>query len=590
MERAWAKNAVSLRKLPLKDYWRASVFVRNYRLRFVPLILLSLISTALSLAQPYFTKLLIDDGLSRRNFRAVVLFTVWMGVCSAASFAIGMLTTYLYTKLSAAILFDMRLTGFRKLQALSPEFYAKTKTGDIVSRLNNDIGELQRLSADTLLSVPTNLLFLAGNAAMLFYLSWRLSLVGIALLPAALWAMQMFQDRLHGQIRTMRERSSEIGSFLIESILGMRLLVSSNAGERKNRQFRERNQGFVDSLLAMQLTSFLSGALPGAVVTLSIALLFLYGGHLVIGGAMSLGSLMAFMAYHGRLLSPIQSMMASYSALITGSVSLARVLELLDQPEAVREALDAAPVPVLSGHVRLQNVSFQYENRQLLLRDVTFDLLPGTTSVLVGASGSGKSTIADLLLRFYDPHAGVISIDGHDFKKLRFSDLRRHVALVEQVPFFFHASVRDNLLFAAPEASAADLEAALIKAEIFGFLQSLPDGLSTMLGERGLVLSVGQRQRLAIARALLRKPTLLILDEPSAALDPAAEFQLGETLRRFSRHCTLLIVTHRAALVSIADRAIVLHEGTVAEFGDCQTLLRSDSALSRHFADFALKD
>lgn len=570
--------------IPLREYRRALAFLRPYWPRFLPLIALNFVATAVTLAQPYLTKLLIDDGLSRRNFRSLELFALWMGICAALSFALGITTTFLYTKLSALVLFDMRLAAFRKLQNFSPQFYATTKTGDIVSRLNNDIGELQRLSSDTLLSLPANILFLIGNATMMFYLNWSLSLIGILLLPAGIWAMRRYQGRLRTQVKAIREYSAAIGSFLIEAILGMRLLVSFNAQERKNREFRDHNDRFVNGLLSMQLTSFAAGALPGAVITLSVAILFLYGGNLVIRNVITLGSLMAFMAYHGRLLSPVQGMMGSYSALVTGSVSLARVFELLDAAEEVTEDPSAYPLFAPAGAVNFENVCFGYRGRGEVLHDISFHVPARTTCVVVGASGAGKSTIADLLMRFYDPASGTISIDGHDLRALRLNDLRRSIAMVEQAPFFFHASIRENLEFAAPAASFNDLERAAALADIRDFIHSLPERYETVLGERGLTLSAGQRQRLAIARALLRKPSILILDEPSAALDPAAEFALIETLRLLASEYTILIVTHRPAFLECADQVIVLDAGRVAENGSPDRLI-AGSALHRHFRD-----
>ncbi len=577
-------------KIPIAGYKRALRFLRPHWLAFLPLIGLNFVSTAVTLAQPYFTKLLIDDGLTRRNFRSLEIFAACMALSAAGAFVIGMLTTRLYTKLSAVVLFDMRLAAFRKLQNLSPQFYASTKTGDIVSRINNDIADLQRLSSDTLLSLPANLLFLIGNAAMMVYLNAGLTLLSLAMLPVGIWAMRRYQGRLRGQVQRMREDSSEIGSFLIEAILGMRVLVGCNAQERKNEEFRAHNDRFVGSLLKMQTISFLAGALPGAAITLSVAVMFLYGGNLVIRNVLTIGSLMAFMAYHGRLLSPVQSLMGSYSALITGSVSLSRVFELLDKPEAVTEDASAKPVRFMQSPVEFRNVSFRYNGREEVLHDVSFKIPACATSVLVGPSGSGKSTIADLLMRFYDPAAGVILVDGHDIKHLRLRDLRGAVSLVEQQPFFFHSTIRQNLLFGCPDASASDLEKAARQAEIHEFINDLPDKYETVLGERGLLLSAGQRQRLAIARSMLRNPSILILDEPSAALDPHAEYALGKTLEKLSVTCTVLIATHRPALVGIADQVLVLEDGKIAESGVPSSLSDQSSALSRHFRDVTLEE
>lgn len=510
-----------------------------------------------------------------------------MAICSALSFLLGLITTRWYTQLSAYVLFDMRGEVFRRLQALSPRFYARTKTGDIVSRLNGDISELQRLSSDTLLSVPSNFLFLIGSAGMMAYLDFRLFLVGVALTPLGFWAMQRYQGRLRAQVKTLREQSADIGNFLIEAILSMRLIVCSNGQQRKNQEFRDRNNRFVGSLLNLQVTSFMAGALPGAILTLSTASLFLLGGTMVIRGTLTIGGLMAFMAYYSRLMSPVQSFMGSYSALVTGSVSLQRVFELLDMKIEVEEPINPLPLASREGGIDFENVSFAYE-RQPILDKVTFQVEPRSVCVLVGSTGAGKSTIIDLLLRFYDPTSGIVRLDGVDVSGLAFAGLRSAIAVVDQAPFLFHATIRENLLFADPAASEAELEEAATAAGIYEFIEALPLKYDTIVGERGLSLSAGQRQRVAIARALLRRPSVLVLDEPSSALDPTAEFTLGETLKSVAACCTVFIVTHRPALLEIADRAIVIENGRIVEQGNPRELRLVESALSRHFREPAL--
>lgn len=578
---------VHLSRPILSQYRRTLRFLRPYTRNFVLLFGLGLVSTTVTLAQPYLTKLLIDNALLRRNMHGLWYLAGWMGVCAALSFVLGLVTTRWYTQLSAFVLFDMREEVFKRLQALSPRFFAKTKTGDIVSRLNGDISELQRLSADTLLSVPSNVLFLIGSAGMMAYLDWRLFLIGVALTPFGFWAMQQYQGRLRAQVKTLREQSADIGNFLIEAVMSMRLIVCSNSQQRKNQEFKDRNFRFVDSLLKLQVTSFMAGALPGAILTLSTAGLFLLGGSMVIKGTFTIGGLMAFMAYYSRLLSPVQSFMGSYSALVTGSVSLQRVFELLDAPAEIQEP-ETPILPVSAeGLIEFQNVDFAYDTRPVL-SEASFTVAPRSVCVLVGSSGVGKSTIIDLLLRFYDPTRGIVRLDGNDVRTLSLASLRSAISVVDQTPFLFHASIRHNLLFAAPEATQAEMESALRSAGVLDFVESLPDKLETTVGERGLALSAGQRQRFAIARALLRKPAVLVLDEPSSALDPTAEFLLAVTLRELAASCTVLIVTHRAGLVEIADRAIVMEDGTIVEQGHPRDLRLVQSALSRHFRDRAL--
>lgn len=481
--------------IPVRQYRRALRYLKPHWKSLLLLFALNLVSSAAALAQPFFTKLLIDDAWLRHDIRNLWILAFWITFSAALSILLGIAVTQIYIRLSAKVLFEMRLEAYTKILSLSPQYFARTKTGDIVSRINNDIGELQRLSSDTLLSIASNVLFLIGSVVMMLWLNARLFVFSVAAVPLSVWAMRRYQGRLRNQVGRLREQSASIGSFLIESILGIRVVVSNNAQVREQQRFGRLNDEYVDSLLSMQKTSYLAGSLPGAILTLSTAALFLYGGYMVIGGALTVGSLVAFVAYHTRLLSPVGSLMGTYSALIMGSVSLGRVYQLLDTPVEVVDAPDAKPLNDVQGQLRFDNVSFTYHGRtQPALDDVSFQVARGEVCVLAGASGSGKSTLADLAIRLYEPDSGRIELDGHDLKRLRVADVRQAICTVEQSPFFFHTSIRDNLRFAAPDASGPDLWEVLREANLDHFVSSLEHGLDTVIGERGLSLSVGQRQ------------------------------------------------------------------------------------------------
>src|SRR5579862_8964395 len=290
----------------LAGYKRAARFLIPYRGRLVVILLTGVAASLFGLAQPYISKLLIDQALLRKDFRALILVSALMVAATAMSFALNILSSYQYVRVSASVLFDMRVALYRHLQTLSPRFWAQRKLGDVVSRINNDIAEVQRIAADSLLSVLSNVVFLIGSAAIMIALSPRLFLVSVAAVPAGVWALQHYQHRLAARVRTVRERSADIGSFLLETLLGIRLVVISRAETREIERFRARNERFLDALMRMQLVSFLSGAVPGTILTLSTAAIFLYGGKLVIDGALTTGSLVALMSYHLRLLAPVQ--------------------------------------------------------------------------------------------------------------------------------------------------------------------------------------------------------------------------------------------------------------------------------------------
>ena len=563
----------------LGEYRRALVFVLPYWRRLVIVLIISLFSTLLGLVQPYIAKLLIDEALLQRDLRALGEVAALMVLATVFGFVFSILASYRYVAVSADVLFDMRLALYEHLQRLSPRFYARTKLGEIVSRINNDVAEAQRVAADTILSLASNLVFLTGSVVVMLWLNWRLFVLSVALMPLSVFALRRFQRRLTGQVKQVRERSAEIGSFLIETLMGMRLVVASNAEASEVERFRRRNRGFIESLLAMQLTSYLAGAAPSAILTLSTAAVFLYGGSLVIGGAMSVGALVAFMAYHLRLLAPAQSLMGLYTNLVTARVSLGRIFELLDAKVEVIERPDADSLERPRGEITFEHVTLRHDRDNTVLDDVSFRIPAGCVCAIVGPSGVGKSTIADLILRFYDPQSGAVKLDGHDLRGLRLGDLRRAVALVDQSPFLFNASVAENIAYARPDATREEIIAAARAAAIHDFIEKLPQGYDTPVGERGQTLSAGERQRIAIARAALRQPSIIVLDEPTAALDPITERAVTATLSTLLKGATAIIITHRMSLLEIADQVIALEGGKVARADSPEELMANGVSL-----------
>jgi ATP-binding cassette subfamily B protein len=564
------------------EFRRALGYVLPYWRRLALVAALSLVSTALSLVLPYLSKILIDRALIGRDVTALYQTVAWFAVSAAAGFAITAITGLRYTRVSAEILFDMRLAVYRHLQGLSPRFYARTALGDVLARVNNDVGEIQRVAAESLLAWVGNALFLIGSIAAMFWLDARLALVGLALVPVSVWALSRVRAQLAERVRAVREASAAVGSFLIETLQAMRLVVTSNAQAREVERFGRKNAAFIGALMSMQLWSYLSGSVPGLILSLGYAGVFVYGGQRVIGGALSLGAFVAFMAYQMRLLQPVQALMGLYASLATVQVSLARVHELLDTRPEVVEAATPVRLERVSGAIEFDRVSIDLGRGQLL-SSVSFSIAPGETLALVGPSGSGKSTIADLLLRLVDPDAGAVRLDGRDLRTLSLHDLRRHVILVDQEPFMFHATMAENIRYGRPDASDTDVRDAARAAGIDAFIAALPDGYATIAGERGAALSAGERQRLAIARALIANPSVLVLDEPTAALDPAREKEVLAGYMSRLRGRTTILITHRLAVASAADRVLVLSDRDIVEQGPAGDLQARGGAFAALF-------
>jgi ATP-binding cassette subfamily B protein len=558
-------------------------YVRPQAGRLLLVLVLGLLGTVLALLVPLLSRDLVDGALLGRDRGALVRVAAAFIFLTVAGFGLNVGSGLLYTRASAEALFAMRKDVYRHLQRLSPRFFAATPLGEVVSRLNNDVSEVQRVAAETVLASVGNAAFLLGTVTMLGWLAPRLLLVALALLPPSLLALVFYRQRLTARVEVLRQRSADIGSFLIETLSGMRLVVASSAEEREAGRFGAKNDSFVQALLSMQLLTYLAGGLPGLLLAAGTAAVFVVGGGDVIAGRMTPGTFVAFMAYQMRLLPPLQALMGVYAALATASVSLGRVRQVLDAAPEVVEPESPVPLTRARGEVEFEAVTFSFDRGAPVLDRVSFRVAQGEVLAVVGPSGSGKSTIADLLLRLVDPQQGRVRLDGHDLRTLRLADLRRHVALVEQVPFLFHTSIQENVRYARPEATDAEVRAVVEAAGLAPLLERLPEGLRTVVGERGTALSVGERQRLAIARALLRDPAVLVLDEPTAALDPETERQVLAGYEALLRGRTTLVISHRRLLAERAHHVVVLDGARVVESGPARELIAREGAFATLF-------
>jgi ATP-binding cassette subfamily B protein len=563
------------------DLRRALAYVRPHARRLVLVLVLSLIGTALSLYLPYLSKSLVDRALIGRDGSALVRIVGLFSAITLFSFLLNVVSGLRYTRVSADILFDMRLDLYRHLQRLSPRFYAHMSLGQIVSRINSDIGEIQRVAAEVALAWIGNVFYLLGTIALLLYLDVRLFLVSLVVLPPALWSLVRYRRQLEGAVTEMRQRSADIGTFLIETLQGMRLVVSSNAQGREVERFGQKNAAFIDSLMRMQRLTYFSGGLPGLFLAAGSAGIFLYGGSRVIEGSLTMGTLVAFIAYQMRLLAPVQGLMGLYASIATARVSLRRVQEIFDVPVEVSSG--NATLPQVRGELRFDDVGFSFARGAAVLNRFSLRVRPGEVIAIVGSSGGGKSTIADLLLRHLDPDRGSIHLDDHDLRTLRLEELRRHIVAVDQEPVIFHTSIAENIRYAQPDAADNAVLAAARAAGLSDLVERLPEGLATSVGERGRALSAGERQRIGIARAFLADPAVLVLDEATAALDPATESLVVAGYEAVMRGRTTVLITHRLELARLADRVVVLEDGTCVEQGSVEELVQRGGSFARLF-------
>lgn len=556
-------------------------FVSPHKGRLFVVFLLSLVSTTLGLSYPLLARFFIDEVLAKRNSRLLVLTTLAVVLLALLSFLLGAVTRYLSTSASARILMGMRLHLFRHLQSLSLRFHNSTKTGEILSRLNSDMAEIQTIATDAVLSFALSFLTLAGTTGLLLWLNWKLFLLSSLFVPLSLKSLRHYRPRLAKQAKDVRERNADVGSTLVESLGGMKFIKSLGAEEAEARKLARQNERFIDSLLSYQVVAGLAQTVPALFLSLSAMVVLFCGGHLVVKGLMTIGTLVAFAAYQGRVLGPMQNMMGLYLSLQRARVSLDRVFEFLEVEPEVKESSRAIELPAARGEIEFRHVSFSYEPGQRVANDVSFRVPGGGRVAIVGQSGAGKSTLVDLLLRFYDPEEGSVLLDGHDLRDLRFKTLRDHIAVITHDPYVFHATVEENIRYAKWEASFADIEAAMKAADLDDFVRSLPEGYQTVVGERGAKFSSGQRQRLAIARAVLKGARVWIFDEAAATLDVLTESRIRRSLMARSADSTVLIVTHRLASVRDADQILVLDRGEVIDAGTHECLMQKNGLYRR---------
>ncbi|WP_323161872.1 ABC transporter ATP-binding protein [Pseudomonas fluorescens] len=537
-------------------------FVRPQRLAIAGLLGLSVCASLLVLVQPWLVKLLIDDGLLARNFPMLVLIAVLMIIAGLLGTALSGINRYLHTRLSGRILFALRDDLYRHLQKLSPSFYGQRRIGDLMSRLDGDVAEIQRFAVDSLFSAVSSVIGLVVAIAMLFTLSWKLSLLALVLIPLDVLWLRWMRRKVERDVRQLRERSADMSSFMVETLPVMKFIQSAGQQQREARRLESLGQGYMNQLLRLQVTEFFTQAVPGTLTSLSRACAFLIGGYWVVQGTWQLGALIAFSTYLGMAVGPVQSLLGLYVAIQRMTVSLGRVMELRGEEPTVFSPVTPKPFPT-SGELRFDAVHFSHPGRPSTLSGIEATIPYGLKVALSGGSGVGKSTLIDLLQRHHDPQSGRVLLGEVDLRELELFELRRRIAVVSQDIVLFRGSLADNLAYAVPDASREAIAEVARLAQLDSLITSLPEGLDSPLGERGQQLSGGQKQRIAIARALLQDPLILVLDEATSAVDEATEREVIEAIDRLFAGRTRILISHRPSTLADADLRFELLDGVL---------------------------
>lgn len=537
-------------------------FVRPHRLAIAGLLGLSVCASLLVLVQPWLTKLLIDDGLLARNFPMLVMIAGLMIVAGLLGTALSGINRYLHTRLSGRMLFALRDDLYRHLQTLSPSFYGQRRIGDLMSRLDGDVAEIQRFAVDSLFSAVSSVIGLVVAIAMLLTLSWKLSLLALVLIPLDVLWLRWMRRKVECDVRQLRERSADMSSFMVETLPVMKFIQSAGQQQREARRLETLGQGYMSQLLRLQVTEFFTQAVPGTLTSLSRACAFLIGGYWVVQGTWQLGALIAFSTYLGMAVGPVQSLLGLYVAIQRMTVSLGRVMELRGEQPTVVTPARPRPMPT-GGDLWFDSVHFAHPGRQSTLRGIEARIPYGLKVALSGGSGVGKSTLIDLLQRHHDPQAGRVLLGDVDVRELDLFQLRRRIAVVSQDIVLFRGSLADNLAYAVPDASREAIAEVARLAQLDSLIESLPEGLDSPLGERGQQLSGGQKQRIAIARALLQDPLILVLDEATSAVDEATEREVIDAIDRLFAGRTRILISHRPSTLADADLRFELLDGVL---------------------------
>jgi ATP-binding cassette subfamily B protein len=556
-------------------------FLRPYRLAAFFLILLLLVDVAFTTAWPLGFKLFIDNALGEKDQKMllVILAVLVAGVVLASAASIG--RDYLFAYLSANVLHDVRLKIFTQLQRLSLDFYARVGTGDITSRFSNDLGSLETAVTWALANLVLNALCIVFGTALLFTLEWRLALVTVVGLILCVVGPRGLARRSSEASYDVMTKHAQLADTVQENANVQSLIKAFGLERRAIDQFRQQSTDLRKLSLRFSFMGYLVERVPNVTILIFEILVVGIGIWMVFLGNATLGTVVAFHAVFVNISVSVGGMAYVMPFVFQSVGGLQRIEEVLDEKPKITDRPDAIDLPEFSNQLTFRDVTFRYDEQRTSLADVNLEIPQGAFVALVGSSGSGKSTVLNLILRFYDPTSGSILFDGQDIRQVRQESLRSQMGVVFQENVLFNISVRENIRLGNPSATDAEVEAAAKSAEIHDFLVSLPDGYDTNAGERGARFSGGQRQRLALARALTRNPPLLLLDEATSALDPATEAAVNETLQRVGKGRTVVSVTHRLSTVTHADRIVVMDDGRKKEEGSHAELLERDGIYAR---------
>lgn len=590
-------------------------YARPYRELIILLLLIILVQTGLALLTPLILRDLIDKTIPSGNVQRLIWLALALLLIPTLNGILGVTQRRINVRVGEGVIYDLRLALYARLQRMSLRFFTNTKVGELMSRLNNDVVGAQNAISSTIVGIITQTIQAAAVLTVMLTLEWRLTLISVAILPLFILAARLLGNSLRDMARKQMEANAQMNAMMNETLnIGGALLVKLFGRQKLEVDiFSQRAQQVRDMGVQRSVTGSIFLAIIGLISAVGTALVYGLGGYLVIKGAFTVGTIVAFGAYMGSLYGALQGLSNAPVEFATSMVSFERVFEVIDLPVDIPEKPDALVLSDARGEIEFERVSFQYENgdehllsevhrygsmdnvtavlsgqaagtedeetarrsqaRSIALEEVSFRATPGQLVALVGPSGAGKTTLTYLIPRLYDPSTGNIRIDGHNLRDVTLESLSAQIGMVTQETYLFHDTIRTNLQYARLDASSEDLEAACRVANIHEFIQALPDRYDTIVGERGYRLSGGEKQRIALARVILKDPRILVLDEATSSLDSESEALIQDALGKVMAQRTSIVIAHRLSTILAADLILVIDRGRIVESGNHSTLL-----------------
>ncbi len=568
----------------MKSLLRVLAYLKPYKAQVALTLGFAILTTLLDLVPPWLTKVIVDRLVDGNGGPLLYGVTLLLLLVFLARNFFNHKRIVVNNRVEQKVVFDMRSEVYRALQRLSLSYFENRSTGEIMSRVNDDVNYVERIFIDGVEQVVTAVLTLIGITLLLFALHWKLALVALLPIPLLAWGAWKYTVRAHSLYHLVRESAAKMNGVLQDSISGIRETQSFNRQLHEIKRFEKRSGDYCDGTLkVMGLWAVYSPSMM-FLGSLGTVFILLYGIGLVEAGEITVGSLVAFLGYLALFYTPINQLHSVNHMLQHALASGERLFEIIDaMPEVVESPQAILPSTNARGRITFESVTFSYRGKKPAVQDISFVIEPGEEIALVGHTGSGKSTLVKLLMRFYDPGQGVIRLDDHPVDRLKLSYLREQIGLVSQDPFLFNGTVAENILYGNIEANRESVVRAAKAAHAAEFIDKMPNGYDTLIGERGVKLSGGEKHRIAIARTFLKDPPILILDEATSTVDTETESRIQEALNTLMSGRTTLVIAHRLSTLKDADRILVLKEGRLVESGVHAELIAGDTAYNELF-------